>query len=209
MKHVKLGVILLGIALIILGCEKPEEAQNLDLDTTYFPFGRGYEWCYERHREGFDSWEEWNYYDTSIVKVTDSFWTEDTLFFKIDGPGLYDIKYYVAGFLAKIYNGKIRVFGYPYPGDTIALIPAEQEKGEFPEEFFEVSYNEDTLYLYSSYDWGDIGISESGVSSSSRVRGIGVVKQILNWNDYDAAENNRSCRLLYFYNGQDTVYKAD
>ena len=204
MKHLKLSLIVLGGILLILGGCQKEEPQGLD--TTYFPFGLGYEWCFERHHVGFDSWEEWDYYDTAIVKVADSFWIEDTLFFKIDSPGLYDIMYYDKMYLAKLYGEKIRVFGYPYPGDTIALIPTEQKTGEFPYDFFEISYNEDTLHLYSCYDWGEIGISESGVSSTSRVRGIGVIKQILNWNDYDAAKDNCSDRLLYFYNGRDTVW---
>ena len=57
---------------------------GFDLDTTYFPFGLGREWRYERHHYGYDSLDTWDYYDTLTIRVTDSIWIDGVLHITLD-----------------------------------------------------------------------------------------------------------------------------
>lgn len=57
---------------------------KFDLDTTYFPFGLGYEWMYERHHYGYDTLSTWDYRDTLIIRVTDSAWDDGILHITLD-----------------------------------------------------------------------------------------------------------------------------
>ncbi len=76
--------------------KKPEEPQGLDLDTTYFPFGLGYKWCYESNNGGV--------YDTFTVEVTDSSWIADTLVFQLIGS------FYGISNPVEIWDNQVTVF---------------------------------------------------------------------------------------------------
>jgi hypothetical protein len=63
-----------GVFLFFSGCSTPDIADgDIDLDTTYFPFGMGYEWCYERHYHGYEFYEPFSEYDTVTISVNPTF----------------------------------------------------------------------------------------------------------------------------------------
>lgn len=184
--------------------KKSESPAGLDLDTTYFPFGLGYEWGYERHNFGRDAdGGEWDSYYTFIIRVVDSFWKADTLVFILEGGSFRDL-----GSPVEFLDNKMLAFGRNYyPGDTITLEPEEQGD-EWKEGLF-VSYYNDVLYIQSAYDPSGVDITwyTQGVN---RKKGIGVVSQGLSEDEIHPDYHDYTYdRLLYFYNGQDTVWKAE
>lgn len=180
----------------------------LDLDTTYFPFGLGYEWCYDQI-EYSHYWQGWvpdtsgrTYtYDTLIISVVDSTGSPDSLVFHLNGY-FNDVSDFVV-----INNYRIQIFG----GDSISLIP---RKEEITIPFFFLTYKEDTLNIWIEYSNDDISYYEE-IDSVSRIKGIGSIYQKYwfreTWTShtgYSVSEVSIEDRLLWFYNGKDTVYKA-
>ncbi|MBA7671544.1 hypothetical protein ES703_79703 [subsurface metagenome] len=185
----------------------------LDLDTTYFPFGRGYEWCYERHNtvwDGGDSISDW--YDTTLVKVIDSFWNADTLLFELEGNFL-DLDNTV-----KIWGNQIVIsptFRWYVLIDTVDLIPEENTKSDYIDHgdysislWLTERYKADSFQIV--FDWyqaSAMGTMEcDGEKIINRLRGLGVVYQRKYEYWLNVHEENINYRLLYFYNGQDTVW---
>lgn len=72
-----------------------------------------------------------------------------------------------------------------------------------------IEYQDDTLQMTRSYFGGHYG----GSYSTYRLEGIGTIFQTHTYwyTGSSGGHDNIDCedRLLYFYNGQDTVYKAD
>jgi len=202
--------------------KKSESPAGLDLDTTYFPFGRGYEWCYEHHKVG---WEDgptepiiYDEYDTVTITVLDSAWQGDTLNFQLS-KGIY-----ILGGVINIFKDRINVHS-PLVND-IKIKPEELDldsvqSHEFSEECWEfsVEYDSDTLIVTSSYRHYDTVTGShwscSDIYKIRCIKEIGVVYQSyfsddgytlhLKNPDYII---NQTYRLLWFYNGEDTVYKA-
>ena len=176
-----------------------------DLNTTYFPFGLGYEWCYTRYSWRHVSepgWDEWDRYDTVLVSVTDSSWLGDTLCFQLTG-GIFGISN-----PAKIVQNMIVIFG-----ESIKLIPDPVKKEvEAPWYWgeFEVSYSADTLHVSL---WGPDPYDEGTETwGSTRLVGIGSIAQGRDYSGYSLGvyfSNGHSDRLLWFYNGTDTIYRAE
>lgn len=215
MRYFRLGVILLGVTLFILGCQMLDDSQGLDLDTTYFPFGLGYEWCYERHCYSYDDEGSiYDYYTKYTVKVIDSFWIGNTLHFLTDdttcsgysSEGLRDMPNPVS-----IWNDSIKIEMYglrgePEYSDTVSIVsPDTSRKGIW------ISYQEDTLKLESVDEiWPFTllpGVGE--IRNVTRVKGIGVIYQSYHFVATWPLDEYEVERLLYFYNGKDTVYRAE
>lgn len=163
--------------------DKPAEPQGLDLDTTYFPFGMGYEWCYEKKKLFSEDSK-----DTVAVIVVDSFWIDNTLFFKLEGGSFFDV-----GNSVEIGDGKIKAFD-----ETINLLPEEQSS------YLWIRYYGDTLYMFTGDEpypdyWEDWSVY--------RIKAIGLIHQIYYWQDvYENTSGGDRYSLLWFYNGQDTVW---
>ncbi|TET23826.1 MAG: hypothetical protein E3J71_01050 [Candidatus Stahlbacteria bacterium] len=183
--------------------DKPEEPQ-LDLDTTYFPFGLGYEWCFKRHEWGKDEvLGEWDYDATYTFKieVVDILQINSAFYFVLKleptmnyfEPGFWDLSDSV-----KIANDQIEIRGV-----MIGLTPSERTDP------FVVSYRTDTLVIGDSWFGGHEGSS----INTKRLKAVGAISQCYSyWYESTSGlqkwENVRDT-LLYFYNGQDTVYKAE
>lgn len=185
----------------------------VDLDTTYFPAGLDYEWVYERHVKGHyygtggNEDEFWDYYDTIAIKVTDSSYFPGELIFNLSGGGFH-------GKYIHLY-GSFRDVGWHTHiiGDCVELLLYDHYESIFiplkplsGTNDFLISYTKDTLCItLPGYNELPNGIP---TVHSLRIKGIGVVKQD---GVYDAAKIAECCldRLLYFYNGRDTVYKAE
>ncbi len=187
MKYIKFFVLITFVIVLLAGCSHPDIAEyDIDLDTTYYPYGLGYEWCNEKH-----SWEHGNYpwdeYSTSTSVVTDSFWLEDTLVFELNYGG------YVKFWEDKV-NG---VDLYPEP-DTIPI-----EGGESW-----VIYIGDTLKKEEFYEAPEGWPPDVYYSWEYRLKGVGLISSGGYWSGHGDYSSGSSTRLLYFYNGQDTVYKA-
>ncbi len=182
----------------------------LDLDTTYFPFGLGYEWCYERHYiyNNYGCEEYTDLIDTVKITVTDSFWDESMLLVKLGGRTFFDLSNPV-----KIKKNQIRLMGY-----WVNIVPEPDHKHTYEEccgcassRDFYISYRSDSLKILDiSYDWSygvEYGHYEQVIT---RVKGIGSLTQ-RNYSDQSnmcSTIEDENFRLLYFYNGKDTVYKA-
>jgi hypothetical protein len=186
--------------------ERPEPVT--DLDTTYFPFGRGYEWGFWRRSwgVGITDGESWSYDDTVLytVRVIDSFWIEDTLAFVLETINLHSwgwmsLSLWDLEDTVKICNDKIEVWW-----KMVDLIP-DPGNPSF------IRYWGDTLEIFSYY-W-DVH-SESGIYIR-RLIGIGTISQSFFYSfcmdipPYEYENNYIRDTVLYFYNGQDTVYKAE
>lgn len=167
---------------------------TLDLDTTYFPFGLGYEWCYERHVWGYDyriEPEEWSEYDTFTNLVTDSFWKEDTLCFQINGSivKIWDDQIYCDVLSRRIDLKPKTDTSYTDGGADCRLwITGDTLLGVS----LTIQYYETTCYSWSK----------------QRLIGIGPISR--NYSNVDGSNysDNACDRLLYFYNGEDTVYES-
>ena len=194
--------------------DKPEEPQGLDLDTTYFPLGLGYEWCFERYArsEGDDGeGQTWNFdrYDTFTVSIIDSFSAGDTIvftFFKT-GRNLLRMPDFMPYCLWEFYEAA-RVYKdsvYTVIWGMVDLVPDPASLPGF------IKYHGDTLELiYLSWSPG----LEDNIYIRHNV-GIGTIRQTYYhrfYGDvppYPYEEQDETDHLLWFYNGQDTIYKTD
>lgn len=171
---------------------------GLDLDTTYFPFGRGYEWCYEHY--WFNSCNDPPHegWDTVTYIIVDSFWSGDTLFFKSQ-----------YGSFRPIVNWRKEVFAgsLVHTSTWISLANPEPYYEEFGYEgVFRIFYEDSVLVFYWTENVGDAR-NEYVWDREDRLKGVGKVSSYHSYSNGCSA--NYTYRLLYFYNGQDTVYKAD
>ena len=108
----------------------------IDLDTTYFPFGLGYKWCYESNNGGV--------YDTFTVEVTDSSWIADTLVFQLIGS------FYGISNPVEIWDNQVTVFD-----ELIDVVPQACTLINEPLKFYVISYRSDILWITVYYPWGE------------------------------------------------------
>jgi len=204
-KNIRAYAFVIGVMLLLAGCNLVEKGEDFDLSTTYFPFGLGYIWTYELYEYHMLYPNESGKYDTVSIWVRDSTYDSNGWSFGIDrednvpyGP-FQDI-----GSYARIFEKdsehfvQVDIEGYK---DTIGIVP---ERESDCQGCFNVSYFADTLkivfaYYLFPYDYDH---------STWRVKGIGVIKQSY-YEGYVKEATEYTYRLLYFYNGQDTVYKAN
>jgi len=182
----------------------------LDLDTTYFPLGMGYEWTYQRHIWGADYSDPddpdppvWDYYDTITLRVADSVFGVNGWEFHLEGYLFHD-----TGDTVYIFGNRVLVFNE----EKIPLNPTATGEIE-PNQGVEIIYRSDTLQLsYKlSETWEPIGGSWSQ-RTASRIKGVGVVTQLSESSSYGhgwSKESNTVDTLLYFVKGQDTIWRRE
>lgn len=173
---------------------------DFDLDTTYFPFGQGYRWSYERcvkiHTFGHES-GDWDttYYDTFTISVDDSTFDSGVLFIDLEGGGFQDV-----GRQVQIFVNKLLVFWE----DTLDLINPTHSAGPVGSN---VNYLEDTLYLFLSYvdPWPGMEYKHY----TKRLKKIGVVEQ--GYSEYGGYPYSyyETDRLLEFRRGGEAVWRRD
>lgn len=183
---------------------------ELDLDTTYFPLGLNYEWAYERHLWGYDASDpdnpdppEWDYYDTIVVRVVDSIFGSNGWEFYLEGYLFRDV-----GDTVYIFGNRVLVFDEV----KIRLHPEPVERVD-PYNGVEITYSEDTLFVSDFYHQTREPVGfYSTKQIASRLKGIGVINQSYiheamghGWGE----GSNVVDSLLYFYNGQDTVWRRE
>jgi len=184
-----------------------EVEKSIDLSGTYFPYGLGFEWTYETYSFSCYKYDISESYDTFNVQVVDSFSTPEYLVFQLEySSGSIDT--------VKIFGDSISIgltFVYPSNDTFINVFNPE------PNHYYTGSmtcgyyYRADTLHFYHDENWSD-GYWKL---DEYRLQGIGLVKnnkgQGEGWMGGDQYyEEERSINtLLFFYNGQDTVYKAE
>jgi len=177
--------------------KKSESPAGLDLDTTYFPFGLGYEWCYRRHYHGYENYEPFSEYDTVTIRVNDSFWIYDTMKFGFD-HFFYDLTNPVS-----IINDSIILYmsfmTYDFE-QPISLV-------EQPEIDDLLSYQDDIMIIAAG-DFTELSFAWTEVKRRKGIGAFSMLSQSTYVDPY-AYDYNVDYHLLYFYNGQDTVYKAD
>lgn len=158
----------------------------LDLDTTYYPYGLGYTWYYETHSWVHDNYP-WDDYGNSCSVVTDSFWVYDTLVFKLNG----DV--YV-----KLWNNTIN--GNDLHPDTVTI---PNDGGEF-----RIYYVGDSLLVKEEFEYAPEGDPPDVYEKwEYRLKGVGLLSSGSGWFGYEYSSGSSS-KLLWFFNGKDTVYKA-
>jgi len=169
---------------------------QLDLDTTYFPFGLEYTWVYEEY--GCCDGGDW--YDTFTVKVLDSTFVSNGWLFDLEG--FYEEGYpesetfFDVGDPARIIGKWVVVFGRRI---TLQPNPIKEINGNHT---FEISYHGDTLKISNSY-------YENYYGYTSRLKGIGVVRQYRWGYTWGGGDVSYTQNLLYFINGQDTVWHKE
>lgn len=142
----------------------------LDLDTTYFPFGREYEWIYEVVEWERDAYE---IYDTVTIRVSDSSWNDYELFFTLEGGGFADLTNPVVIVGDKIW---LRTeWNYRY--DTVLVAQPETDTASGYLWEFQLGYFGDTLHILT-YHYPD-GLASIPyreiIRETDRVKGIGAV----------------------------------
>ncbi|MBA7671545.1 hypothetical protein ES703_79704 [subsurface metagenome] len=185
MKEISYFILSTLLIVFLSGCMKPDIAEyDIDLDTTYYPCGLGYEWSYKNH-----SWRRGNWpfdeYSTSFTKVTDSFWIEDTLIFEIN------FSEYIKFWEDRVNGKKL----YPKP-DSIPIPGGESW----------VIYVGDTLKIEEYYEAPEEWPPDIYESWEHRLKGVGLISSGGYWSGHGDYSEGSSTRLLYFYNGQDTVW---
>ncbi len=182
----------------------------LDLDTTYFPFGLSYEWKFEQHEHGYDDSDAWNNYDTFRVWVVDSFWVSDTLFIQLQSEGTrsYPGQIYELSNPVKIINDSIPISmpGYFFTAHDTIPLSTKHDTTLTATYGLTSAYSENLLSINLEYERGVS--DECCYNRLSRQKGIGTLSQRFGC-DSPWASSTTYDRLLYFYNGQDTVYKVD
>lgn len=191
-----------------------QPAPQLDLDTTYFPFGLEYKWIYEEYGDYYDLYGSGEWYDTITIRVVDSTFVSNGWSFDLEGwsqQGFETVTFLDVDNPARIVGNQILIFG----SRKIFLTPEpiKEVKSEGGKTFtFEISYKGDTLRLLDKMEefWDPIG-GHDIVTSVSRVKGIGVISQSHSdwsggsvWYGYTYWHN-----LLYFIKGEDTVWTSD
>jgi len=179
-----------------------EKAVSLGLDTTYFPFGLGYEWVYERYKWHYEDQDDTGAYDTVTIRVIDSVLTADGLRFILDRR-FFDVDDTVV-----IRNDSVHVFdNHVGFGKMINLIPDSRES----DGLITISYNEDTLILKCHIDWyPPEGITREYDSwQISRIKGVGAVYQSYSYYLFSGGEiyYGSRYRLLSFKKGGKTVWQ--
>lgn len=175
------------------------------LDTTYFPFGEGYEWVYEIHGYIRSKYDDEDHYDTLIVKVDSA---------EVEGQhSIYYLNYFFfdVGTSVEIINDSLEIFWY-WSNPTRIVIPIiprpvsiHEKYGNYSYANMDIFYQGDTLYIsddeYYEMD-GYYGYS------TQRLKGIGVVSEH-DWFRIDGAyEEGHHLQLLYFIKG-DTVWRFE
>ncbi|MEA3312619.1 MAG: hypothetical protein U9Q76_10420 [candidate division WOR-3 bacterium] len=162
-----------------------QPAPQLDLDTTYFPFGLEYVWTYEYYGAGDDEYGSWEEYDTVTIRVVDSSFVSNGWSFDLEGwsqQGYETGTFIDVGDPARIIGRKVLILG----GRRINILPetVKEVKGNDEETFtFEISYKGDTLTISSKAsgwfkdDSPMGGHGYNGETTISRLNNIGVVRQ--------------------------------
>lgn len=158
---------------------------DIDLDTTYYPYGLGYIWYYETSNRN-DYYYGWYKYGNAYTIVTDSFWVYDTLVFETNGSG------YVK-FWKNTINGNDL---YPEPESTSTET-----------EYTLVKYIGDSLLVKGRKSWPPNEYYPINSSWEHRLKGVGLISVGNDTWDQPYSSGNET-KLLWFYNGKDTVYKA-
>jgi len=187
---------------------------QLNFDTTYFPLGLDYQWVYERHVWGaycnptYPEPEEWDYYKTITIEVTDSMVGDDGWVFYVNEAFQDGTPFHNQGDTIHIFRTQILVFGnYKIPLLPQATGPKQTNEG------LEVIYEKDTLCLVLKewYSYGPVS-DQTYIRSTSRLKDVGVIRQFYE-DSYSGhccgGEQNIEDRLLYFIKGADTVWRAD
>ncbi|MBD3285135.1 hypothetical protein GF338_02240 [candidate division WOR-3 bacterium] len=184
-------MVALFVIIVFSGCESVEN--NLDdtinqLDTTYFPLGLDYEWCYEYWNNG-----KCDTITISVKNISENSdkWIEYHLtggssdyFIDLSNP-------------ARIRDNKVILFD---DFDTVSAIPDSNDL-----ESNYVEYRYDTLHLFFDSLDGDYNYHYY----TMRLKGIGVIRQgYSEWEfwPYGDKVKDRNYRLLYFLKG-DTVWR--
>jgi len=162
--------------LIVSGTRTFNIIGPIDLDTTYFPFGLGYEWTYERHRWEHSDENDWDKYDTFTIRVVDSIFRGDSLIFKLEGGWFQFLDSQVEIWKAN----KLEIWQFYWKVDTINVAYPQPESlyykdlgGILGVELFKLGYNVDTLVFYQGEDYGNYGSSRM----EKHLKKIGVVYQ--------------------------------
>lgn len=181
--------------------------KEFDLDTTYYPLGFGYEWCYEKYSYWYhwDAWDGDQYgasYDTINIRVEDSICTSEGWVFYLSGGGFEDVD-------SRIENDKIEVSWNHYSVGSL-LIPLIPQSSSYGDGYMVLTldYIGDTLsfkMVEPGDEWTNGG---EGTKTSLRLIGVGAVEQTVHIGNYYHRGEGRNYHLLWFYNGRDTVYKA-
>ncbi len=207
MKAFRLIVLCFSLAAILAGCQPDIADGDIDLDTTYFPFGLGYEWRYEWHewqRADDPGWESWDRYDTFTIRVIDSFWLDDTLCIELDGGTFNGLSNPV-----KITKNHITVLGKEIKIDPCKKTTYDSDKNIT----YKVDFIEDTLIVSTAQELTyDENVNGTTTIWTNQLKGMGAFAQgssatAWDWR-YGGWYSGFTDRLLYFYNRQDTVYKA-
>lgn len=179
---------------------------DIDLDTTYFPFGLDYSWTYENYHYH----DEWMYpypdtsYDTVTIRVVDSTFGENGWIFTLNGS-FQDV-----GDTVSIVGNRIFVYGLEW----ISIIP---KAGEY-DAGIEVEYDADTVnvsrHTSGHYLWDDyLDAYWTSHRNSLRIKGVGVV--FANYDRFDQFGHTgyidiyHSSTLLYFCKGTDTIWRRE
>ncbi len=171
---------------------------EINLDTTYFPFGLNYQWIYEHIYTDSDMYSD-SIYDTVIISCT-SVATDDYYETYILEIGFFDV-----GEKVVIFGNLVSVFDQ----SKISLFPQEEYSHLYP---FSYDYSKDTLILNSGYSSWVGQYPREGSYHVYRVQGIGVVKEEISEGPVPKAQGPFTYdvyRLLYFIKGADTVWRCE
>lgn len=187
--------------------ELDKPAIDLDLDTTYFPFGLDYSWTYETY-SWYYYWEApyppEEEYDTVTITVTDSIFGESGWIFYLNGS-FRDV-----GDTVSILGNKV----FLYDSEWISINP---KIGDY-DAGIAVNYEDDTAcisrHTSGHYLWDDfLDAYWSCDRSVLRLKGIGVVFEEYSYNDRWGESGEEawynSSSLLYFCKGTDTIWRRE
>ncbi len=206
MKHLYKDILLSVAALVMFTCCQPDISHgDIDLDTTYFPFGLGYEWCYDCYSYSYHSEPENSGvgFDTITIKVLDSVSSDGGLRFILNDFSFEDL-----GERPLFIDNDVQLTWNHYYVDSM-LIPISPETKKYSKEnvTIAVDYLMDTLSI-AIVEPGDFYYNGDFKKTAQRVKGIGAICLTdSNWFAWVHGDVTTK-RLLWFYNGKDTVYKA-
>jgi hypothetical protein len=177
---------------------------ELNLDTTYFPFGLNYNWSYETYTLH----EEWTWpypdttYDTIAWEVVDSLLLGNEWRFILQNDESFLDTVFIRG-------SKIFIFG-----EWLPLKPVTGNYGSG----IKVGYRKDTLYVTShtagSYMWDETLTAYWECDQSySRIKGIGLIYEDSYYHEVFGQNGSTwtywKSSLLYFCKGTDTVWRRN
>ncbi|MEA3310732.1 MAG: hypothetical protein U9Q76_00760, partial [candidate division WOR-3 bacterium] len=180
-------------------------------------------WCYEKRNYG---WRdpmypedtiglEWDNYETVIFTITDSTWEGDTLVF---GPDWFNC------IEPRIWQDSIRIHTgsyFSYWFGSVSISKPEPYESDYGSN--RITIRNDTMCLVTGgdnqpYCFNHHSLPFNKTTSmpitwhcifETRVKGIGTINQGESfWESCPQYSDRENYRLLYFYNGKDTVYKA-